>query len=75
MQFPDSSAPIETCQASGCAGCSVAESVQCHFGPGDLIHFYLICMPVFLVGGAGILAVGWMPLIAPSTGRGAIGGK
>jgi hypothetical protein len=64
MQFLDSSVPIATCEASGCEGCSVAESVQCHFGPGDLFHFYLICFPAFLVGGAGILAVGWLPLIA-----------
>lgn len=64
MQFLDSSVPIATCEVSGCEGCSVADSVQCHFGPGDLIHFYLITLPVFLVGGAGILAVGWTPLIA-----------
>jgi hypothetical protein len=63
MQFPDSSVPIATCDASGCEGCRAAESVQCHFGPGDLIHFYLISLPVFLVGGAGILAVGMVPLL------------
>lgn len=64
MQFLDSSVPIATCNATDCAGCSAADSVQCHFGPGDLIHFYLICMPSFLVGGAGVLVVGWIPLVA-----------
>jgi hypothetical protein len=63
MQFLNSSTPIATCEASGCEGCGVVGSVQCHFGPGDLIHFYLICFPVFLVGGAGILAAGWIPLV------------
>lgn len=63
MRFLDSSVPIATCEASSCTECSVAHNVQCHFGPGDLFHFYLICMPAFLVGGAGILAAGWVPLI------------
>jgi hypothetical protein len=41
----------------------VAHSIHCHFRPADLIHFYLICLPVFLVGGAGVLAVGIVPLL------------
>jgi hypothetical protein len=41
----------------------VANSIHCHFRPADLIHFYLICVPVFLVGGAGALAVGLVPLL------------
>jgi hypothetical protein len=62
MQFLDSSVPIATCEAPGCEGCRVADSVQCHFGSGDIIHFYLMFLPVLLVGGAGIFAVGWVPL-------------
>jgi len=56
--------PIATCEAVGCDGCTVADSVRCHFGPGDLIHFYLMSVPTFLVAGAGILAAGWIPLVA-----------
>ena len=63
MQFIDSSTPIATCEASTCTGCHAAESIQCHFGPGDLFHFYLICLPSFLVGGAGILSVGLVPVV------------
>jgi len=56
--------PIATCEAVGCDGCTVADSVRCHFGPGDLIHFYLMSVPPFLVAGAGLLAAGWIPLVA-----------
>jgi len=63
MDFPDSSIPISTCAASDCAGCSVTGSIRCHFGPADLFHFYLICLPSFLVGGAGVLATGLWPLL------------
>ena len=63
MQFFDPTVPIATCDASNCGGCRVSDSIQCHFGPGDLFHFYLIFMPIPLVGGAGILAVGWVPLL------------
>jgi hypothetical protein len=63
MQFPDPSVPIATCEAADCAGCSAAESIHCHFQSADLIHFYLISFPVFLVGGAGILSVGLVHLL------------
>lgn len=63
MKFLNPSVPITTCKASSCAGCNVADSIHCHFNREDLVHFYLICMPGFLVGGAGILAFGVAPLI------------
>jgi hypothetical protein len=63
MDFLDPSSPITTCEATDCAGCSVAGSVQCHFGPEDLIHFYLICFPAFLVGGAALFSSGWIPFL------------
>jgi len=63
MNFPDPSVPIASCEASDCAGCSVAGSIHCHFGAGDLVHFYLICFPVFLVGGAGVALAGLAPLL------------
>ena len=63
MDFPDPSTPISTCAASDCTGCSVTGSIHCHFGPADLAHFYLISVPPFLVGGAGVLAAGLTPLL------------
>ena len=63
MAFPDPSIPIATCRSADCAGCPVADCVHCHFRPADLTHFLLISIPVFLVGGAGILAAGVTPLL------------
>ena len=53
MRFLDSMTPIATCDTVGCDGCAVAGSVRCHFGPGDLIHFYLMSVPTFLVAVPG----------------------
>ncbi len=63
MAFPNPSLPIATCRASDCAECPVADSIHCHFRPAELAHFLLICMPTFLVGGAGVLAAGLTPLL------------
>jgi len=63
VAFPDPAVPIATCEASDCAKCSVAHSIHCHCRPADLVHFYLVCIPAFLVGGAGVLAVGLIPLL------------
>jgi len=63
MAFLDPSRPIATCEAPSCDGCPVADSVHCHFRPVELGHFLLICVPGFLVGGAGVLAVGLGPLL------------
>ncbi|MEJ2542137.1 MAG: hypothetical protein P8188_19600, partial [Gemmatimonadota bacterium] len=70
MNFLDPSVPITTCKASSCAGCNVADTLHCHFSREDLVHFYLICMPGFLVGGAGILAYGVVvPLMCQHGGQ------
>lgn len=63
MDFQDPSLPIATCEAPDCTACSVATSIQCHFGTEDLVHFYLICFPTFLLGGSAILESGWTPLL------------
>ncbi|MCP4896617.1 MAG: hypothetical protein GY906_06530 [bacterium] len=63
MAFLDPNLPIATCQSTDCSGCSVADSVHCHFRPSELAHFLLICMPTFLVGGAAIFEAGWIPLV------------
>ena len=63
MNFPDATTPIATCEIPDCADCSISHFIHCHFGSSDLLHFYLISLPVFLVGGAGILAVDLLPLL------------
>jgi hypothetical protein len=63
MPFLDPLVPIAKCDASDCTECPVADSIHCHFRPAELTHFLLISMPAFLVGGAGVLAVGLTPLL------------
>jgi len=63
MAFPDPSVPIATCEASTCVECSVADSIHCHFRPAELVHFLLISIPSFLVGGVAVLSVGLVPLL------------
>jgi hypothetical protein len=63
VAFLDPSTPIATCEASDCVSCPVVDSIHCHFSPAELAHFLLISVPVFLVGGAGVLAVGLTPLL------------
>jgi len=37
--------------------------IRCHFRPKDLIHFLLISLPAFLIGGSGVLELGVWPLV------------
>ncbi len=62
MAFLDPSVPIATCKSTDCKNCSSSDSVHCHFRPVELIHFLLIAMPTFLMGGAAIYASGQIPL-------------
>jgi hypothetical protein len=63
MVFLDPSKPIATCTAPECHNCPVSKEVHCHFRPKELIYFLLICLPGFIVGGAGLLAFGVWPLL------------
>jgi len=64
MLFLDPSKPIATCVSETCNGCPVGETLHCHFSLRDLIHFLLIALPSFLVGGAGIYhRNGWMLIL------------
>jgi hypothetical protein len=62
--FLNTEKPISTCQAESCDDCVVKNSIHCHFTLKDLIHFLLISLPPFLLGGVGIYnRSGW--LLAP----------
>ena len=62
--FPDAGKPIYTCQAHTCDACGISNSIHCHFGWKDLLHFYLISIPPFLLGGSGIYRQsGWVLVI------------
>ena len=62
MAFLDPSTPIATCNAADCRNCPTADSIHCHFRPMELFHFLLISYPPFLIGGAAVLNIGFMPL-------------
>ena len=63
MKFIDPTKPIKTCQSETCHDCTVRDFLHCHFTLKDLIHFYLIVLPTFLLGGAGIFYIGGWWLI------------
>jgi hypothetical protein len=69
MLFLDPNKPISTCVSENCNGCVVRKTLHCHFRPTDLIHFLVIALPAFLLGGAGIyrvrgsLLVMWLGMI------------
>ncbi len=56
MAFPDPTTPIATCAAATCKDCPVAEKIHCHFKSKDLVHFLLISLPGFIIGGAAIFS-------------------
>jgi len=64
MLFLDPSKPVATCVSETCNKCPVSETLHCHFSLRDLIHFLLIALPSFLIGGAGIYhRNGWMLIL------------
>ena len=59
--FLDPRQPLTTCTAETCHDCPVHTNIHCHFRGKDLLHFLSITIPVFLIGGAGIVQVnGWL---------------
>ncbi|MFC1852335.1 hypothetical protein ACFL27_19225 [candidate division CSSED10-310 bacterium] len=60
MIFIDPHKPIATCVAETCDNCPAQKALHCHFSLKDLVHFYSIAAPTFLLGGAGIYHIsGW----------------
>jgi len=55
--FLDPKKPIATCVADTCDNCDVQNRIHCHFKLKDLVHFLLISLPPFLLGGVGIYKV------------------
>jgi len=63
MVLLDPQKPISTCISESCKNCRVGEALHCHFTLKDLIHFYAVVLPTFLLGGAGIYRVSGGALI------------
>ena len=61
--FLDPQRPLATCSSTTCQDCPVQNRLHCHFHGADLLHFFSITIPAFLIGGAGIVQVnGWLLL-------------
>lgn len=46
--------PIHTCLKVNCSTCIINSKLNCHFNFGQLLRFYLIVLPSFIISGIGI---------------------
>ena len=61
--FLDPATPIATCVSESCEDCSAGRVVHCHFSGRELAHFLVSMLPPFVIGGAGIVSLGWVWLL------------
>jgi len=69
--FLDPKKPLSTCSATNCQGCPLQSRVQCHFSSRELLRFFGIAFPAFILGGIGITRINaWLllPWIALALG-------
>lgn len=52
--FLDSRQPISTCSSENCEICPLQDRLQCHFSGRELLRFFGIAFPPFILGGIGI---------------------
>ena len=61
--FLDLCKPLSTCSSAACENCPLQSRVQCHFGGRELLRFFGIAFPPFILGGIGIARVNaWLLL-------------
>ena len=46
--------PLDICHEEDCNKCNLAEVINCHFTIKELVRFYIISLPSFILGGLGI---------------------
>lgn len=56
--FLDPNRPLITCAAATCNDCPAGQTVHCHFSAKDLFYFWVLVLPAFLLGSAGICHFG-----------------
>jgi|WetSurSiteA1Bulk_404760.scaffolds.fasta_scaffold02258_1 hypothetical protein len=62
--------PIITCKNESCYNCDIHSKVTCHLSFGQLLRFYVIVFPSFIIGGIGIYTFSvesfiiWVAIIA-----------
>jgi hypothetical protein len=61
--FLDPRKPLEGCSLKGCRACPIQSRLQCHFNGRELLRFFGIAVPPFILGGLGIAQVNaWLLL-------------
>lgn len=61
--FLDPCKPLSTCSSADCTACPLQDHLQCHFGGRELLRFFGIAIPSFILGGIGIAWVNaWLLL-------------
>lgn len=61
--FLDTHKPLTTCSAETCEGCPLQSRLQCHFSGRELLRFFGLAFPPFILGGIGIARVNaWLLL-------------
>ena len=61
--FLDPTKPLTTCTSKNCQDCSASRLVHCHFRGRELFHFLLNALPPCVLGGTGIVHLGWIWLL------------
>jgi hypothetical protein len=52
--FLDLQRPLATCSSKNCQSCPLQSRLHCHFNMRDLLRFFGMAFPAFIVGGVGI---------------------
>jgi hypothetical protein len=61
--FLDPRKPLSTCSSTDCAACPLKNHLQCHFNARELLRFFAIAFPPFILGGIGIARINaWLLL-------------
>ncbi len=53
-EFKDMNRPIKTCRSGSCKDCDISLRTNCYFNSCQLLEFYVISSPSFILGGIGI---------------------
>jgi hypothetical protein len=61
--FLDPLKPLTTCSSTNCQDCALNRRLQCHFSIWELLRFFAIAFPPFILAGIGIARVNsWLLL-------------
>jgi len=46
--------PVSKCPGESCSDCTIQSKLACHFDPVQLLLFYVITLPAFIIGGIAL---------------------